>query len=374
MDSFPAENRFSCTATPVDATPYNAILIVGFGGPERREDVVPFLENVTRGRNIPQARLLEVAGHYDHFGGASPFNAHVRALIAALRPELDRRGIILPIFWGNRNWQPMLSATIAEMSRKCLKKAVAVVLSAYSSYSSCRQYREDIARARAAAGPAAPVVDKVRVFYNHPEFIAANAANVREAIEQFSPSRRQRLRLVFTAHSIPLAMAQTCDYEHQLREACRLVAGEAGISSERWDLVYQSRSGHPADPWLAPDVLDHIKELKSRGFSALLIHPIGFLSDHLEVLYDLDHEARLLCEAQGLDMVRSRTVGTSPTFISMLGELIAERIGIGCKTGARSVGQDGPSHDLCPETCCPAPALRLAPRGNSSIAGTRLDS
>jgi len=352
MDSSSADDRFFRPAPAGDVAPYDAILIVGFGGPERREDVLPFLDNVARGRKIPRARLLDVAGHYDHFGGVSPINAQVRALIAGLHPELERRGISLPIFWGNRNWHPMLAATLSEMTGQGVKKALAVVLAAYSSYSSCRQYREDIARAQAAAGPNAPQVDKVRVFYNHPEFIAANAAHVREAFEQFPANCRAAVEVVFTAHSIPLAMARSCDYEHQLREACRLVAAEAGIKPEQWELVYQSRSGRPDDPWLAPDILDHIEDLKRRAKNGVLIHPIGFLSDHLEVLYDLDHEARLLCDAHGLNMVRSRTVGTHPRFVGLLGELIAERTVAGCEPRYRAAGQDGPAHDVCPDTCC----------------------
>jgi len=366
MDSSPADDRLSRPAPAGEATPHDAILIVGFGGPERREDVMPFLENVTRGRNIPTARLLEVAGHYDHFGGVSPINGQVRALIAALLPELERRGISLPIFWGNRNWHPMLAAALSEMTGKGVKKALAVVLAAYSSYSSCRQYREDIARAQAAAGPGAPQVDKVRVFYNHPEFIAANAAHVREALERFPAIHRDAVHVAFTAHSIPVAMARSCDYEHQLREACRLVAGEAGISHERWKLVYQSRSGRPDDPWLTPDILNHLEDLKRDGVDGVLIHPIGFLSDHLEVLYDLDHEARLLCDAQGLNMVRSRTVGVHPRFVGMLGELIVERIGTRREPGRRAIGQDGPSHDVCPDTCCLPPARTSAPRVESA--------
>ena len=194
MESSPVDTPFSSSGPGEGVTPYDAILVVGFGGPERREDVLPFLENVTRGRNIPRARLLEVAEHYDHFGGVSPINAQVRALIAALQPELDRHGISLPIYWGNRNWHPMLADTLAEMTGEGVKKALAVVLAAYSSYSSCRQYREDIERARAAAGPNAPQVDKVRVFYNHPEFIAANADRVREALERFPAGRRDAVQ------------------------------------------------------------------------------------------------------------------------------------------------------------------------------------
>jgi ferrochelatase len=333
-------------------TSYDAILIVGFGGPEGRDDVLPFLENVTRGRGVPRARLLEVAEHYDHFGGVSPINGQVRALISALRPELERHGIRLPIYWGNRNWHPLLAETLAQMTGHGVKRALAVVLAAYSSYSSCRQYREDIGRAQAAAGPSAPLIDKVRVFYNHPDFIAANAVRVGEGLEEFAAGCRASVDIAFTAHSIPVAMARSCDYEHQLGESCRLVAEAAGVDRERWKLVYQSQSGRPGDPWLKPDIFDHIKNLKGRGSGGVLIHPIGFLSDHVEVLYDLDHEARLLCEALELRMVRSPTVGTHPRFVSMLRELIAERAEPTSMPRNRAIGGDGPSHDRCPQACC----------------------
>src|SRR6516162_2402176 len=200
---------------------YDAILIVGFGGPERREDVVPFLENVTRGRNIPRERLLEVAEHYDHFGGVSPINGQVRELLAALEPELRRHGITLPLYWGNRNWRPMLADTMRDMAAAGVKRALAVVLAAYSSYSSCRQYREDIERARAAAGDRAPRVDKVWVFYNHPDFVEANLERVRHGLESIAIDRRSAVHLAFTAHSIPVAMARNCDYERQLEETAR---------------------------------------------------------------------------------------------------------------------------------------------------------
>jgi ferrochelatase len=327
---------------------------------------MPFLENVTRGRNIPRSRLLEVAEHYDHFGGVSPINDQVRALLVSLNSELVRNGISLPLFWGNRNWHPMLADTLAEMAGKGIKKALAIVMAAYSSYSSCRQYREDIALAQAAAGPDAPQVDKIRVFYNHPDFIAANAACVRIALERFPRESREAVRVAFTAHSIPLAMARSCDYEHQLREACRLVAAEAGIHAEQWVLVYQSRSGRPEDPWLEPDILDHLRVLKSRGVENVLIHPIGFLSDHMEVLYDLDHEARLFCDAVGLNMVRSQTVGMHPRFVSMLRDLIAERLGAGPRPSGRAIGQDGPSHDVCPDACC-LPPPRSGPARNERM-------
>ena len=209
---------------------YDSILIVGFGGPEGPEDVMPFLENVTRGRNVPRERLLEVAEHYHHFGGVSPINAQVRELIAALRVELDRHNIALPIYWGNRNWHPMLADTLAEMTDAGCKQSLAIVLAAYSSYSSCRQYREDIERARASVAGEAPRVDKVRVFYNHPLFILANEARVREALGAIAAANGQtEAHLAFTAHSIPVSMAQSCDYERQLLETCRLVADAVGV-------------------------------------------------------------------------------------------------------------------------------------------------
>jgi ferrochelatase len=342
---------------------YDSILIVGFGGPERREDVMPFLENVTRGRNVPRERLLEVAEHYCHFGGVSPINAQVRELIDTLRRELDRAGIALPIFWGNRNWHPLLTDVLQEMTASGHRWSLALVLAAYSSYSSCRQYREDIERARAAAGENAPRVDKVRVFYNHPDFIAANADRVREALGAIAAVNGQsEAHLAFTAHSIPLSMARTCDYERQLTESCRLVAQAVGVEPARWKLVYQSRSGRPQDPWLEPDILNHLRDLKQRGVHHVVVHPIGFLSDHLEVLYDLDVEARQLADELGLDMVRSRTVGVHRRLIFMLLRLILERLGIIPVEDRPAAGQYGPSHDACPEDCCPPPA-RPASRG-----------
>jgi protoporphyrin/coproporphyrin ferrochelatase len=352
-------------------TDYDSILIVGFGGPERPEDVIPFLENVTRGRNIPRERLLEVAEHYHHFGGVSPINAQVRELIVALRDELDRHDIALPIYWGNRNWHPMLADALTEIVAAGRKRALAVVLAAYSSYSSCRQYREDVERARAFAGERAPEVDKLRVFYNHPLFISANANRVSEALSAIAATNGQSLaHLAFTAHSIPLSMARNCDYELQLAETCRLVAEAVGVEPERCHLVYQSRSGRPEDPWLGPDILDHLRDLKARGVHNVVVHPIGFLSDHVEVLYDLDEEARQLADELGLNMVRSRTVGVHPAFIGMLSELILERIGDIPESHRRAWGHYGPGHNVCPETCCLPPArpgpAATPPRGDAS--------
>jgi protoporphyrin/coproporphyrin ferrochelatase len=346
-------------SSPSSATGYDAILIVGFGGPEKRDDVLPFLENVLRGRNVPRERMLEVAEHYYHFGGVSPINDQVRTLIGALRPELDRHGIGLPIYWGNRNWHPMLADTMRAMADSGVTRALGLVLAAYSSYSSCRQYREDLAQAQAAVGPEAPQVEKIRVFYNHPDFIAANAGRVAAALDLIPEERRASAHLAFTAHSIPGAMAGNCRYEEQLQEACRLVAESLGVAPDRWRLVYQSRSGRPTDPWLEPDIRDHLATLPGRGVRDVVVHPIGFLSDHLEVLYDLDEEARQTAGALGLNMVRAGTVGTDPRFVGMLRELIQERLDPSREH--RAVGAFPASHDVCPVDCCLPPARPQPP-------------
>ena len=338
---------------------YDSILVVAFGGPERREDVIPFLENVLRGRNVPRERMLEVAEHYYHFGGVSPINAQVRELIAALRVELDRCGVDLPIYWGNRNWHPLLADTLREMASDGVGSTLAVVLSSYSSYSGCRQYRENIDEARCEIGEAAPRVAKVRVWYNHPDFIAANADRLSEAFERLPAAERDAARVAFTAHSIPCGMAETSDYVKQLNESCRLVAERLGVPPERWRLVYQSRSGRPQDPWLEPDVNDHLATLREEGATAVAVMPIGFLSDHMEVLYDLDDEARATAERLGLTMVRAGTVGTHPRFVSMLRESIVERMQEAPER--RAVGRFGPNHDVCPVGCCPRPARPAPP-------------
>ena len=334
--------------------PYDAILIVGFGGPEKPDDVLPFLENVTRGRGIPRERLLVVAEHYHHFGGVSPINAQVRALIAALTPELRAHGVNLPLYWGNRNWHPMLADTMKAMTDAGAGRALAVVLAAYSSYSSCRQYLDDIERAARENG----AWYRSQLAANLPAFIATNTARIREALDTLAPDLRGAAHVAFTAHSIPLSMVRTCDYVKQLSETCRLVAEAVGLTPERWQLVYQSRSGRPADPWLGLDILDHLADLKGRGVSAVVVHPVGFLSDHLEVLYDLDVEARHKAAALGLTMVRSDTVGTDPQFVGMLRALIVERV-----TGASdraAIGRFGPNHDVCPADCCLPPARPAA--------------
>lgn len=337
-------------SAPADDFDYDSILVVGFGGPEGPRDVMPFLENVTRGRNVPRERLLEVAEHYHHFGGKSPINDQARALISALETELRTREIDLPIYWGNRNWHPFLADTLRSMRDHGRRRTIGFVLSAYSSYSSCRQYLDNIEQARALVGAGAPIVEKLRAFYNHPEFIAANAERVRDAISRVLPANRSLARLAFTAHSIPKTMADRCDYEAQVTETCRLVAERVGLSRDRWRLVYQSRSGRPSDPWLEPDILDHLRSLASQSVPSVVIHPVGFLSDHLEVLYDLDVEARDVCQTLGLEMIRAATVGVHPAFVGMIRELIDERLDPAIPQ--RAIGCFGPSHDRCAVDCC----------------------
>jgi ferrochelatase len=331
------------------SAPYDAILIVSFGGPDGPADVLPFLENVLRGRNVPRERMLEVAQHYDHFGGKSPINEQNRQLIAALTTELQAHGPPLPIYWGNRNWHPLLADTLGQMAADGVTHALAFVTSAFSSYSGCRQYREDVARAQQQVGPAAPRIDKLRVFFNHPGFIEPMIERVNDALAKIPIERRVDALLLFTAHSIPQGMADGCRYETQLREACRLVA--EGLGRGNWKLVYQSRSGPPQQPWLEPDVRDFLRQSHAQHpLTDVVVAPIGFTSDHLEVLYDLDTEAKGLCDQLGIHMVRAATVGTHPRFIRMIRELVEERL---TTSPVRlALGNLGPKEDVCPEDCC----------------------
>jgi protoporphyrin/coproporphyrin ferrochelatase len=327
---------------------YDALLIVSFGGPEGMAEVMPFLENVLRGKNVPMERMRAVAHHYELFNGVSPINSQNRALIAALEKELAVEGPHLPIYWGNRNWHPLLSDTLRQMADDGIKRALAFFTSAYSSYSGCRQYREDIERAQAQVGSNAPQIEKLRAFYNHPGFIEPNVENLRAALEQIPANRRERTEIAFTAHSIPLAMAVNCEYEAQLQETCRLVA--EGSGHKHWRLVFQSRSGPPQQPWLEPDICAYLEELKATGTDDVVIAPIGFISDHMEVLYDLDTEASALSLKLNLNMVRAATVGAHPTFIKMIRELVLERMNP--DTPRRFLGPRGVSHDVCPADCC----------------------
>jgi len=337
---------------------YDAILVVSFGGPESRVDVIPFLENVLRGRNVPRERMLAVAEHYYHFDGKSPINHQTRELISALKAELAQHGPRLPVYWGNRNWHPMLADTLRRMKQDGIRRALAFVTSAYSSYSGCRQYREDISRARNEVGPGAPEIDKVRAFYNHPGFIEATEARLRDALQGVPRSARENILIVYTAHSIPMSMANTCDYVRQLEEVGKLVSARLGISNDA--LVYQSRSGAPGQPWLEPDILDYLREVKARNLaSAVVLAPISFISDHMEVLYDLDIEALRLCDSLALPMVRAKTVGVHPKFVAMIRELIVERTSP--STERRFLGSLGPRPDMCAEDCCPAPQRPTRP-------------
>ena len=348
---------------------YDALLVVSFGGPDKPEDVMPFLENVTRGRNIPRERLEEVAEHYYHFGGKSPINDQNRALIAALRAELDAHGIELPIYWGNRNWHPTLPEALSDMRTAGVKNALAFMTSAYSSYSGCRQYRENVAAAQAEIGEGAPKVDKLRVFYNHPGFIEACADRVKAALQKLDNADGRPARLVVTAHSIPCSMADTSSYEGQLRETARLVAVATGF--QEWDLVFQSRSGPPTQPWLEPDILDHLRQLHADGVKNAVIAPLGFISDHLEVLYDLDTEAAELARELKMNVVRAETAGKHPAFISAIRQLIEERLNPATVMRA-AVGNFGPNHDVCPANCCPAP--RRPAQGTEAAARPSTDT
>ena len=346
------------TDVTAETSPHDAVLVVSFGGPEGPDDVLPFLENVLRGRNVPRERMLEVSEHYSLFGGVSPINSQCRDVIAALKQELDAHQIELPIYWGNRNWHPMLSDTMEQMARDGVRRALAFVTSAYSSYSSCRQYRENILTAQEAVGDTAPVVEKLRVFYNHPDFVEANIDRLQDAVAELGPESGDTFHIAFTAHSIPDSMADGCDYVQQLTEVSHLAAESLGLTDDRWKLVYQSRSGPPHIPWLEPDICDHLEALKLDGVNDVIVMPIGFLSDHMEVIFDLDHEARETSERIGLNMIRSETVGTHPNFIKMIRKLISERL---FDADRESVGTCPPRPDRCGEGCCPAPARH--PRG-----------
>jgi len=331
---------------------YDAILIISFGGPESKEEVIPFLENVLSGRGVPRERMLAVAEHYYHFDGKSPINQQTRELITALEAELEKNGPKLPIYWGNRNWHPLLTDTLRKMKEDGIGRAAAFVTSAYSSYSGCRQYREDIARAQSEVGLGAPEVDKLRAFFNHPGFVEATVERVGEALRAIPLDSRENIQIVYTAHSVPLSMANTSDYVTQLEEVRRLVSGALGQTNHV--LVYQSRSGAPGQPWLEPDILDYLREVKANNrASAVVVAPIGFISDHLEVVYDLDVEAQELCNELGLPMTRAKTVGVHSKFIGMIRELIEERMNP--QLERRAMGSMGPRIDICEDGCCPAP-------------------
>lgn len=342
---------------PGPESAHDAVLLLGFGGPEDADDVVPFLENVTRGRGVPRERLEEVARQYLLFGGRSPINDQNRALLAAVGAELEGRGRSLPLYWGNRNWSPFVEDVLAEITAAGHRRVVAFTGSAYSSYSACRQYWEDIGRAREAvrsAGGTPPEVDKIRPYFNHPGFVLAMVERVHAALEELAPTDRNRARLVFTAHSVPRSMADTSDYEVQLRDVAAMVSDRvAGPRASEWELVFQSRSGPPQVPWLEPDIVDHLGTMHERGDDVAVVVPIGFTSDHMEVVYDLDTQAAAAARGLGMTFVRAATVGTHPLFVRGLVDVIDELV-VGAEPA--SMGTFGPRVTPCGPGCCPAPS------------------
>ncbi|WP_432743012.1 ferrochelatase [Streptomyces sp. JH002] len=367
-----------------DPRPYDALLLLSFGGPEGPDDVLPFLENVTRGRGIPRERLAEVGAHYHLFDGVSPINGHNRDLLAALRADFAAHGLDLPVYWGNRNWAPYVTDTLREIVRDGHRRVLTLATSAYSSYSSCRQYREDLAAALgtlAEEGLELPRVDKLRVYYNHPGFLETMADGVLTALDALPAGVRDGAVLAFSTHSIPTAAADTSGppgghgpggaYVAEHLDAARwiadAVAERTGVTRD-WELVYQSRSGAPHIPWLEPDICDHLRTLHGKGAPAVVMVPIGFVSDHMEVLYDLDTEALAVAAELGLPAVRSATVGTDPRFVEGVRDLVLERAATERGEAPRrcALGTLGPGHDLCPVGCCAARTPRPAAAGADS--------
>jgi ferrochelatase len=358
--------------TPPDIAPYDALLLVSFGGPERPEDVVPFLENVTRGRGIPRERLEEVGEHYFLFGGKSPINDQNRELIEAITEDLRSNGIGVPVYWGNRNWDPFLADTLRQMEADGIRRAACLVTSAYSSYSGCRQYRENLADAVAEVGPGAPRLDRLRHYFNHPGFVEPMVDATLAALADLGDDDRHQAHLLFVTHSIPTAMndasgaeggAYVAQHQSVMDEIVERVRQETGLRYAH-ELVYCSRSGPPHVPWLEPDVNDRMEELVEEGAGAVVVVPIGFVSDHMEVIYDLDTEAAATAEKLGIAFARAATAGVDPRFVAMVRDLLVERAAVerGLDVRRRAVGSRPPSWDVCPAGCCanargPRPAL-----------------
>lgn len=374
MPTSPDLTRPSDAPDAQPLAPYDAVLVLSFGGPDGPDDVMPFLRNVTAGKNIPDARLEQVAEHYHHFGGASPINGQNKALLAALRAELDARGLSTPLVWGNRNWAPFTLDALTEAYAAGARRVLAVVTSAYSSYSGCRQYREDLWKAldglaAQVAGPGAdhPLqVDKIRAYFNHPGFAEAAADAVVDAFSQL-PQDADGARLVFVTHSIPTTMDEAsavsgASYTDQHRDVAAVVAATAAARLGRtldWDLAFCSRSGPPNQPWLEPDVNDHLRALDAAGTRAVVLAPIGFVSDHMEVVYDLDTEALETAAALGMTAVRADTVGVRAPFVSGLVDLLLERAAHERVRSAGRLPEPGPAvgelpawSEICRPGCC----------------------
>ena len=353
-----------------DVSPYDAVLLVSFGGPEKPDDVIPFLENVTRGKNIPRERLAEVGEHYFAFGGRSPINDQNRDFLAALREDLAGAGIDLPVYWGNRNWDPYLTDALRQMAADGVQRAACFVTSAYSSYSGCRQYRENLAAAVAEV-PGAPRLDRLRHYFNHPGFVEPVVDATLAALAELSEAAREEAHLVFVTHSIPTSMNDTSgpdgdwyvrQHSSAVAEVVERVRQETGHRFAS-DLVYCSRSGPPQMPWLEPDVNDHLTALKRREASGVVIVPIGFVSDHMEVIYDLDTEALETARELDLPAVRAATPGVDPRFVALVRDLLVERAAAerGQEPERASVGSLAPSWDRCAVGCCPNPRRPDAP-------------
>ena len=328
---------------------FDSLLLLSFGGPENSDDVVPFLRNVTAGRGVPDERLAVVAEQYELFGGKSPINELNQQLLSALDEELVSRGHEMATFWGNRNWHPFVTDTIADLKSLGHTSTVCLVTSAFSSYSGCRQYHEDLDRARNEV-PGAPNIERVRVYWDHPDFLGTAAELLAESRDAAGLS--SETPVLHSAHSLPLSMAANCDYQQQLNEAASIVNELAGMRGP-YEVVFQSRSGPPSVPWLTPDIDQRIHELAEQGTQELLVHPLGFVADHMEVLFDLDTQSAAAAKEADVKMVRTPTVGTHPRFVSMLVDLVEEAAGL--RADRPSLSKSGPRPDKCNSQCCPAP-------------------
>ncbi len=336
------------------ANSYDALLLVSFGGPETQDQVIPFLERISHGRKIPESRLAEVAERYNQFDGVSPINERMRSLSSTVSAELETRGHDLPVFWGNRNAPPFLTDVVADLRDTGVKRVLAWIASPYSSYPSCRQYREDLDAARQSVGSGSPVIDRVRPHHDHPGLIETAADRLTEALAQLPSDRRAGAHLLFSAHSIPVSMAETCAYEEQIVDAAQLVSQIVDPKGRHpWDVVWQSRSGSPQTPWLEPDIGDRITELSTFGTQAIATSPIGFAIENFEIKWDLDIEAANRAQEVGIAFARAQTADNDPRFASMLVDLYEERIFD--NPSRRSLGALDLRPDICPKNCCPAP-------------------